>query len=87
MKTIAYSEVPQTHSNVHLACISASSSAGDAALGTGLLGAVSFLLVALAVKATKLDLKFPQAWRLLMLTVVTVAGCLVSLGIFALLSR
>ena len=81
MKTIAYSEVPQTHSYVHLAYISASSGPGEAALPTAVLGAVSFLFVALVAHATKLNVKFPKAWRLLTLAVVTMVGCLVMFGL------
>ena len=76
MKTIAYSEAPQTHSYVHLAYISASAGPGEAALPTAVLGALSFLFVALVAHATKLNVKFPTAWRLLTLAMVTLVVCL-----------
>lgn len=81
MKTIAYSEVPQTHSYVHLAYISASAGPGEAALPAAALGAVSFLLVYLVGSAAKLNVKFPKAWRLTTLAAVTAVGCLVLFGL------
>ena len=81
MKTIAYSEVPQTHSYVHLAYISASSGPGEVALPAAALGAVSFLLVSLVVTTTRLNVKFPKTWRLMTLAVVTAVGCLVLFGL------
>jgi hypothetical protein len=81
MKTIAYSEVPQTHSYVHLAYLSASSGPPEAALVLGGLGAVSFLLVFLAGSAAKLNVKFSKAWRLMTLAVVTATGFLVFFGL------
>jgi len=77
MKTIAYSEVPQTHSYVHLAYISASSGPGEAVLPAALLGAVSFLLMYLVAATTKLNVKFPRFWRLTTVAVVATTGCLV----------
>jgi hypothetical protein len=86
MKTIAYSEVPQTHTYVHLAYISASSGPGEAVLPAAVLGAVSFLLMYLVAATTKLNVKFPNAWRLLTLAVVTALGCLVLFGVLSLSS-
>ena len=81
MKTIAYSEVPQTHSYVHLAYISASSGPGEAVLPAAVLGAVSFLLIYLVAATTKLNVRFPTAWRLVRLAVVTAVGGLLCLGL------
>ena len=81
MKTIAYSEVPPTHSYVHLAYLSASSGASEGALAAGGLSAISFLLMLLAGAAVKLDVRFPRAWRLMKITAVTVTG---GLGLFGL---
>ena len=83
MKTIAYSEVPQTHSYVHLAYLSASSGPGEAALPAAVLGGVFFLLVFLLGTTTKLNVQFPKAWRLMTLAVVTAAGCLVLFGLLS----
>jgi hypothetical protein len=69
---------------VHLAYISASSGPGAAALPTAVLGALSFLFVALIAHATKVNIKFPKAWRLVTLAMVTAVGCLLVLGILTL---
>jgi hypothetical protein len=76
MKTIAYSEVPQTHSYVHLAYLSASSSSAQTALPAAFLVTVAYLLVYLAGHSAKLNVKHPKAWRLMTLTLVTVTGLL-----------
>ena len=83
MKTIAYSEVPQTHSYVHLSYISASSSPGEAVLPAAVLGAVSLLLMYLVAATTKLKVKSPKTWRLMTLAVVTVLGCLLLFGVLS----
>jgi hypothetical protein len=77
MKTIAYSEVPQTHSYVHLAYTSASSATTDSVLPIAFLGAVAYLLVYSVGSATKLKVKSPRIWRLMALIVVIATGLLV----------
>jgi hypothetical protein len=82
MKTIAYSEVPaHPHSYVHLAYVSASSEPTAAALGTGILIAVTYLFVYLVGAAAKLNVKFPRFWRVATVAVIAVTGCLTLVGI------
>ncbi len=81
MKTIAYSEVPQTHSYVHLAYLSASPGPDAAVLPAVFLGAVACLMVYLVGAAAKLDVRFPRFWRLTTIAVVAAAGSVLLFGV------
>jgi len=81
MKTVAYSQVPQTHSYVHLAYLSASSGPGEIALPAAFLGAVAYLLIYLIGHTAKLNVKYPRPWRVMTLAVLTVTGFLAIYGL------
>jgi len=83
MKTIAYSEVPESPpSYVHLAYLSANSEPAGIALAAILI-AIPYLLLHVVGSATKLNLKFPKVWHLMTLTVVTVVGFLLVLALLS----
>ena len=81
MKTVAYSQVPQTHSYVHLAFLSASTGPSEIALPAAFLGAVAYLLIYLIGHTAKLNVKYPKPWRVMTLAVITVTGVLTVLGL------
>jgi hypothetical protein len=81
MKTIAYSEVPQTHSYVHLAYTSASTGPAEAALPAAFLGTITYLLIYLLASASRLKDKYAKAWRLVTVAFATAVAFLVVVGL------
>jgi hypothetical protein len=65
MKIVAYSQVPQKHSYVHLAYLSAAGQAeGALTVAWGLLLGIIYLVIYFYGLRLKLNTKFPWIWRL-----------------------
>jgi hypothetical protein len=73
MKVIAYSQVPQKSSYIHLAYLSASQPSIDGPLGSGALMGIVLVMIYLAGSALKINVNHPRAWRWFLLCSVTAA--------------